>query len=242
MTKTKTKTKTKTHLCTLALGCSLLACAGGEGEVEVRAWGEGFIEEGIPAAELVDGWEIRFTRFEVELRDVSVAGVEIGETHTLELTTASEGRGQLVGRAAAPAGEYEDGRYTIAQAIVEGEAEQGDTLKSFSWTFSEAVTYADCEALTEVPSGGLGEFQITVHADHLFYDSLASEEPGLAFAPIADADADADGVVTQAELEAAGLGAYDPGNFDVDNLWDFLAAQAGTMGHVNGELHCAPQP
>lgn len=235
-------TMTRCCLFILASSCGLLACAGGgEGEIEVRAWGEGFIEEGIPAAELVDGWAISFTRFEVELRDVSVAGVEVGDTQTLDLTQASEGRGQLVGRATAPTGEYEDGRYTIAQAIVEGEASQGESTKSFSWTFSEAVAYADCEAVTEIPRDGVGEFQITVHADHLFYDSLASEEPGLAFGPLAAADADDDGVITQAELEAAGLGAYDPGNFDVDNLWDFLVAQAGTMGHVNGELHCSPQ-
>jgi hypothetical protein len=47
----------------------------------------------------------------------------------------------------------------------------------------------------------------SVHADHLFYDSLVSEEPQLLFQPHANAnanaDTDADGQVTKAELSVA---------------------------------------
>ncbi len=45
-------------------------------------------------------------------------------------------------------------------------------------------------------------------------------------------------MLTRAELEAAGIGAYDPGNADVDDLWAWLVAQSATLGHVDGEGHC----
>jgi hypothetical protein len=223
----------------VSLGAVLCcACSGGEGEVEVRVWGEAFIEEGIPATELADGWAIGFDGFEVVLRDVSVAGVSFEDPEPVDLSEPSEGRGQRVGRAAAPAGEHDDAAFSIVSVVVEGSAEQGGVTKTFAWTFDTAVAYSNCETQTEVPRGGVGELQITVHADHLFYDSLVSEEPALRFDAIAAADTDNDGEVTMAELAAADIGAYDPGNLAIDDLWSFLAAQAQTMGHVDGEGHC----
>jgi hypothetical protein len=224
----------------IGLGALLCcACAAGEGEVEVRVWGEAFIEEGIPADAVDDGWAINFSRFEVELRDVSIAGVTLDDPEALDLTDPSEGRGQLVGRAHVAAGEYDDAAFTLVRVQLEGIAEKAGAQKSFAWTFDAPVDFMNCETLTEVPRDGVGELQITVHADHLFYDSLVSEEPALRFDPIAAADTDDDGVVTMAELAATDIGAYDPGNLAIDDLWSFLAAQAQTMGHVDGEGHCA---
>jgi hypothetical protein len=221
--------------------CALLlsACAAGEGEVEVRVWGEAFIEEGIPAAEVTDGWAIQFQRFEVELREVSIAGVSVEDPGLLDISEPSEGRGQLVGRARVEAGEHDDAAFTIAAVQIEGMAEKAGVTKSFAWTFDTPVDYSACETSTEVPRDGVGELQITVHADHLFYDSLVSEAPALRFDPIAAADVDGDGEVTMDELGATDIGAYDPGNLPIDDLWSFLAAQAQTMGHVDGEGHCA---
>lgn len=224
---------------TLACACIAASCAAGEGEVEVRTWGEAFIEDGIPADELADGWAIEFGRFEVELRDVSIAGASVEDPDPIDLAQASEGRGQLIGRAAVPAGDHEDAAFTIVRVQLEGSAEQGGVVKTFAWTFDTPVAYMDCETLTEVPRNGVGELQITVHADHLFYDSLVSEEPALRFDAIAAADTDNDGEVSMAELMATDIGAYDPGNLAIDDLWSFLAAQAQTMGHVDGEGHCA---
>ena len=233
---------TPTHAPRLALLAALtcLSSCTGEGEVEVRVWGEDFIELGIPADELADGWAVEFTRFEVELSEVNVAGVSFDEPATFDLAEASEGRGQLVGRSTTDAGEFDDGRFVLAEVIVEGQANKDGVSKQFVWAFPTAVRYSSCDTTTNIEIGGVGEFQVTVHADHLFYDSLASEEPALRFEALAaaDDDGDADGIVTQAELEAAGLGAYDPGNLDVANLWAFLVAQAQTMGHVDGEGHC----
>jgi hypothetical protein len=202
-------------------------------------WGEAFIEEGIPAAELTDGWEIGFDRFEVELRDVSVAGVSFEDPDSVDLTEPSEGRGQRIGRATAPAGEHDDAAFTLVSIVVEGSAARAGVTKTFAWTFDTAVAYSNCETQTEVPRDGIGELQITVHADHLFYDSLVAEQPALGFDAIAAADTDNDGEVTMAELTAADIGAYDPGNLAIDDLGSFLAAQAQTMGHVDGEAHCA---
>lgn len=229
----------KIRFLVLLLCACMAGCAAGEGEVEVRAWGESFIEDGIPADELADGWAIEFARFEVELRDVSVGGASLGDPDPIDLAEASEGRGQLIGRAPVPAGEYDDAAFTLASATVEGSAQKDGVTKTFAWTFATPVDYVNCETLTDVPRDGVGELQITVHADHLFYDSLVSEEPALRFDAIAAADTDDDGEVTMAELAAADIGAYDPGNLAIDDLWSFLAAQAQTMGHVDGEGHCA---
>jgi hypothetical protein len=215
------------------------ACAAGEGEVEVRIWGEAFIEDGIPASAVEDAWAIEFRRFEVELRDVSIASASLDDPEPIELTQASDGVGQLVGRAAVAADEYDDAAFTIVRTIVEGSAEKGGVVKTFAWTFDTPVEYAGCETTTVVPSDGVGELQITVHADHLFYDSLVSEQPALRFDALAAADTDADGELTMAELAATDIGGYDPGNLAIDDLWSFLVAQAQTMGHVNGEGHCA---
>ena len=219
---------------------SLAACAG-EGEIEVHVWGEEFIEEGIPADAFADGWAVRFDGFAVELRDVSVAGAALGDG-TFDLSEASMGAGQLVGSASVGAGDYDDLSFTIARVEIAGSAEKGGATKTFAWTFDMATSYTRCEALTEVPGGGVGEVEVTIHADHLFYDSLVSEDPSLRFEAIAAADADADGEVTQAELEVASVGGYDPGNLEIDELWPFLVAQAQTMGHVDGEGHCVSAP
>lgn len=219
----------------------VVACVG-EGEVEVRAWGEDFIEVGIPADALADGWAITFDRFEVELREVSIAGASLDDPDPIELTEPSEGRGQRVGSASASEGDHDDLAFTIARVRVEGSASKADQTKTFAWEFDQPVRYDTCEANTRVPEGGVGEVQITVHADHLFYDSIVSESPALRFDPIAAADLDADGEVTPAELAATDIGAYDPGNLPIDDLWAFLAAQATTMGHVDGEGHCVSTP
>ena len=111
--------------------------------------------------------------------------------------------------------------------------------KNFDWVFDEEVHYTECETTTSVTEGAASTFQITVHADHYFYDSLVSEDPILVFQGLADADADADGEITRAELEAADIGGLDPGSDgSVDDLWSWLVAQNATLGHVDGEGHC----
>ncbi|MFO7178627.1 MAG: hypothetical protein DIU78_008020 [Pseudomonadota bacterium] len=219
---------------------ALAACGSdGKGTVRVTAYGESFIEEGIPAEEVVDGWAVTFSRFEVAVRDVVVAGARVSVPDAIELTTPSSGEGHELGTVLVPAGEYREAGFTVARVEVEGMAEKGDEAKAFSWVLDAPTHYAECDTTTVVPDGGTATFQITVHADHLFYDSLVAEEPELRFQTLADADTDEDGEITEAELAVTDIGAYDPGSEGgIDTLWEWLVAQSRTLGHVDGEGHC----
>ena len=221
----------------------LPACSdGGEGMVEVRVYGEEFIEEGIPAADMADGWEITFSRFDVTVTDVTVAGVTLADGTTLDITTPSDGEGQLLTDGAVPTGRHADSSYVIRSVAIEGTAQKDAETLSFAWVLDAPTSYASCETETRVTTSAPGVFQVTVHADHLFYDSLVSEEPELRFDALAAADTDEDNEITEAELAAAGVGSYDVGNEDIDDLWSWLLAQSRTLGHVDGEGHCDAAP
>lgn len=219
------------------------ACAEGDGTVRVTAYGEAFIEEGIPAADMNDGWAVSFDRFDVFIRDVQVAGASVELVTPVDVAEASDGAGHELGSAAVAEGTYGDASFVIERIEVEGSGVLGAERKTFSWVFDQATAYEACDARTSVPEGGVGTFQITIHADHLFYDSLVAEEPQLLFQPLADADADADGALTREELSATGIGAYDPGSEGgVDDLWAWLVAATRTVGHADGEGHCEAAP
>jgi hypothetical protein len=85
--------------------------------------------------------------------------------------------------------------------------------------------------------------QLTIHGDHLFYDDLVAEEPFVSFDLVASADKDADNAITQAEIEATSITApsrYGTGSTGVaGNLWAFISFQTSTLGHIDGEGHCA---
>jgi hypothetical protein len=230
------------------LAIALLSAACGsdgdsEGEVEtgtvvVRAYGESFIEDGIASEELGDGWQIEFQRFEVEVRDIVVADVELAEPDPVDVSAASGGDGHELGRETVAVGRYTEPSFTLGRVEVEGSAQRGETTKTFHWTFEAPTRYSRCDTRTEVSADETATFQITIHADHLFYDSLVAEVPQLLFDAFADADTDADGEITPAELAETDIGAYDPGNEDIGDLWAWLVAQHRTLGHVDGEGHC----
>lgn len=230
-------------LCCLS-GVALAACSdgGGEGMVEVRVYGEEFIEEGIPAADMADGWEVTFSRFDVSVTDVTVAGVELPDGQTLDISTASNGVGQELTSGLVPTGNHGASSFVITRVELAGMAEKGEDTFTFDWVLDAPTSYDHCDTETRVTTDEPGVFQVTVHADHLFYDSLVSEEPELRFDAFAEADTSGDGEITEAELAAAGVGSYDVGNEDIDNLWDWLEAHARTLGHVDGEGHCDAVP
>jgi len=88
--------------------------------------------------------------------------------------------------------------------------------------------------------------QVRAHGDHLFYDRLqTSPDPAivtsLRFQTLADADANQDGEITWAELDAAPLDIrlYDPFGFkSVTSQGAFVASLARTIGHFRGEGEC----
>lgn len=224
----------RAHLVTAFLSVPLtLGCDADLGSVELTIYGEEFIEEGIPRDAFADGWSVDFTRFDVTISEFGILNVD-ADPGTFDLTEPTGGEGQVVGTIEVPESELSgDAEYVIERIEVDGVAHKDDVTKQFSWTFDAVVEHSECEG----KDGGI--FQATIHADHLFYDSLASEEPLLRFQPLADADSDDDGDVTVSELEAADIGAYDPGSDGgVENLWQYVEAAARTVGHANGEGHC----
>jgi hypothetical protein len=230
----------------MPLGLLLLTACGsdddnggaGQGTISVRAYGESFIEDGIPAQDVDDGWSITFERFEVRVRNLRVAGLKLDDPPEVDLAVASDGEGHELASAQVSTGVHREPSFSIDRVEVEGSAERDGSIRRFHFTFTEPTHYSHCETSTTVEPNGHAKFQITVHADHLFYDSLVAEEPRLLFDAIAAADSDDDGEVTRAELEARDIGNYDPGNEDADDLWSWLVAQHRTLGHVDGEGHC----
>ena len=220
----------------------LSACgdeAAGEGDVTVTVYGEDFIEVGIPADDMTDGWAVTFDRFVVTVDEVLVGDVEMPAADPVDISVATDGAGHPIANAVVPPGSHTDSSFAITRVDLTGSATKDGTTKTFDWLFDQETHYSACETTTKVSDGGTATFQITVHADHFFYDSLVAEEPQLAFQALADADADDDGVTTRAELEAADIGSYDPGSAgDVNDLWTWLIAQSRTLGHVDGEGHC----
>lgn len=220
----------------------LAGCGGsddtGTGTISVRVYGESFIEDGISASDVDDGWAIDFARFEVTLSDVEVGGVALSDPNSVAIDESSDGEGHEVGTVSVKAGAHDSPGFSITRVELEGSAEKGGVTKTFDWAFASTTHYSHCDTTTNVKRDETATFQITVHADHLFYDSLVSEQPQLLFEPLADADTDDDGELTQAELADTDIGAYDPGNEDISDLWSFLVAQQRTLGHVDGEGHC----
>jgi hypothetical protein len=254
----------------LALVLTTFASAGcdtaeGEGTLRVSIYGESFIEDEIPADVFVDGWRVELTRFLVAVDDVDADGEPVAGQHVFDLSQSSGGDGHDLATLAIPAGTVETLSYRIAPTgadavlgnateadlatmrdggwsiFVEGSASKGADTKTFAWGFTTTTRYSPCETNQALTDGGMATSQITIHADHLFYDDLDSEEPNVAFDLVAAADADTDGVVTTDELAAidiTGEDRYQVGSRDIADLQGFIAAQTSTLGHIDGEGHC----
>lgn len=247
------------------------ACAPGEGALEVKIWGEAFIEAQIPADVFVDGWTLTYESFLVSVGEVRLAGqgagvgAEDAQFRIFDLARPSGGAGFRVTEATVPAGAYDDLGYAIAPSAdavagdasdadvqrmrdgglsiyVAGRAERAGVVKTFAWGFTTATRYEGCRSTAVVGDGGAATSQITVHGDHLFYDDLFASAPDVTFDLFAAADADGDGEITRAELEAVDirpLANYQVGNLiEITDLWRFVAQQTTTIGHIDGEGHC----
>lgn len=245
------------------------ACDGepaGDGTLRVTIYGEEFIEEGIPADAFVDGWAVVFDRFIIAVDDIDADGEPLPGQHVFDLVQASGGAGHDVGSLMLPAGTVEELSYRIAPAgsdavaatatdtdvadmqaggfslIVEGTATRGEESIALQWGFTTSTRYSPCETKQPLTAGGEARSQITIHADHLFYDDLESSVPDVAFDLIATADADANGTATNGELHAVDIttqSRYQVGSRDIADLHGFIEAQTATLGHIDGEGHCA---
>jgi len=110
-----------------------------------------------------------------------------------------------------------------ASVLTIGAAVRGDVAKRFDWVFRRSYEITSCETeaggfatTLELAEGAAGELRLEVRGEELFR-SLADDRAQLRFQPLADADADADGLVTLDELSKAprvpvGSGGLGPGN------------------------------
>lgn len=232
-------------LTTLAtLGLLLSACDGdsaGEGTLRFAAWGEDFIEQGIPADEFVDGWDLTFDSFLVSIEGVDADGESLPGSFDVELTEASDGLGHELGMLVVSADRTPIVSWTITSLSARGSATRDGTTKTFDWSFDVSPRYIECDTESPLGEGEMTDVFLTVHGDHLFFDDLDSSEPQVAFDLIAEADADDDGAVTLDELRGQSLDGqvrYQVGGRDISDLYGFIEAQALLVGHINGEGHC----
>lgn len=129
---------------------------------------------------------------------------------------------------------------------VVGSANDGTTTVTFDWTFANPVVQTLCENGDDgtqglaVPADDTASAMLTLHTDHLLWDQLGTEEANLGFAVLAGADADADGVVTMAELEAVSTleAGFETGGFDLPTVADFLEFGVARAVHLNGAGGC----
>ncbi|HEY0710120.1 MAG TPA: hypothetical protein VGG33_25135 [Polyangia bacterium] len=261
---------------TTGLACGDDAAAG---RLEVRVYGEEFIESGIPADVFEDGWKVSFRRFLVALSDVSAARGAAAPALTWEgqavydlarpTTGTGSPPGTLVTAKIVDGGVYDRVGYSIKPAgpgalagpsvdpaavaamasagesmRVEGTGEKAGARIGFSWGFATNVRHRDCQGSAKV-DGGEAKTEITIHGDHLFYDDLFAAAPNVSFGLIAASDQNGDGQVTKDELTAkdiTGERRYQVGSEAITNLWAFVARQATTVGHIDGEGHCQIEP
>ena len=238
-----------THALTLI--SLLLASCGGEGTWTLTTWGEDYIEIGIPAGDFADGCSVVFDRFEVvdsELALLDGDGAVVGEiAGSMVVDMAQPGPVEL-GSVDVPATHYDAVSWRIGPSddepvsvSVAGTITCGEQAVAFAWDFDTDTTYhCEPEDLT-IPAGGEDSTELTVHGDHLFYDSLEDPDAALRGQAFVDADADSDGEVTVAELEAVSVAelGYDVGSrSEVTDLYGFAAFLTRTLGHVDGEGHC----
>lgn len=146
---------------------------------------------------------------------------------------------------------------------IRGSATDGTDTYTLDLRFAETVRQLDCVNGLDgtsglvVTEGGTTTVDLTIHLDHLWFDTYAAEEANLRFEPWA-ATADADGHIELEFLSAQELGdltdrageplttagetlvVYDPGTLDLTSfdLESYVRAAATTMGHFNGEGHC----
>jgi len=145
---------------------------------------------------------------------------------------------------------------------LEATATKGDQTRTLAWGLDMNVLNARCVAGDGtdglvVATGGVTEAQLTLHWDHLFFDSLVLDEAEMRFDAMA-AVAEPDGSVPLDALDAQRLAdlrdaagdplvdadgepvVYDPGSeaLPEPTLFHHVRSAATTVGHFQGEGHC----
>jgi hypothetical protein len=127
------------------------------------------------------------------------------------------------------------------------------TSVQFRWGVSAGTSFEGCapaegEAGFAVPTGGTVQVKPTIHGDHWFFSNLTEGvELAARYAQwIANCDLNRDGETTIDELRNVPAGQAFPSSLynlsgaliPIDNAYDYLEAQARTLGDFQGDGEC----
>lgn len=132
---------------------------------------------------------------------------------------------------------------------IEGTVARKEKPVQFSFQVRVPTVYSDCQADGEpgvaVGEGGRSAATITLHGDHLWFDSfLSGSEAGIGRRAkwLVDADVDGDGKVVTEDLASLRpevvFKDYDFAGARIDTALDFVRAQLASQGHFNVEGEC----
>lgn len=140
---------------------------------------------------------------------------------------------------------------------IEGTVNRPGKPVSFVLQLAVPTVYTDCESNGQpgvsVSEGGVSTATITLHGDHLWFDSLVAGYESTVVRRtqwLVDADTDGDGKVVTEDLAKLPAETAFPsskgynlsgGAIPIANALDFVRAQLATQGHFNGEGACQPQ-
>lgn len=132
---------------------------------------------------------------------------------------------------------------------VVGSATRDDRTVTFAWGFDNPTRHTECvngddrtDGLAVDPSAPR-RAQITLHAEHLFWNTLRTEESPIAFSALADADADSDGFISTDELRARSVveAGFETGGVNLDSVYEFIRYSLARAAHFNGGGLCRVQ-
>lgn len=157
------------------MGAGALHCSSenqGKGAAAFSTWGEGYIEDQIPASEFEDGWSVRYDRFLIVIRSIDVADDTGNVVAMLEhprlvnhkqpgvkpIVTFPNLDAKNYGRVSYAIGPIsndtellsatDDDRALMAaggySVYVEGVAEKQGSTKRFAWGFTDTTLYVNC--------------------------------------------------------------------------------------------------
>jgi len=126
---------------------------------------------------------------------------------------------------------------------------------AFRLAIQAETHYTNCEVNgmpgVSISADGTQSVAITIHGDHIFFNGFPSGSEGgvMRLAQwLADSDLNLDGSVTQDELERikpADLveidSRYQLSAAQLNDMWDYIAAQLRTQGHFQGEGECTAE-
>ncbi len=282
----------------LAIGLAI-GCASPTGDVTVLLEAEetitGGLDPGEGAADVVDGWRVRFSKYLVAVGDVHLERTADGQeahdpsVHVVDLASLPPGgivltrfesldarRWDSFGDATAHAHADATKGESVSQAdfdemvandwtyLIEGTLENASgescpprgecraaSRLSFRLGASVETFFGPCEdeglpGVTVTESGTA--VTISIHGDHLFFDTFPSGAEVIERRAqwLANADTDGDDAITAEELMAIDAAALFPSEvynlagapFPIESAFDYVRAQLATQGHFQGEGEC----